>query len=81
MPINETVSFFGKLGLNLWSADVTFLGTEYEADSGIALSAGADFKISENFHLSAEYQVLPGLDDGVDKGDVQQLLFNAIFYR
>lgn len=83
VPINETFSVFGKIGINLWTADVTLLGTEYEGDSGIgiAASAGLDFAISNEFHISAEYQVLPGLGDGLDEGDVSQLLFNVIFYR
>lgn len=83
VPINENFSVFGKIGLNLWSADVTLLGTEYEGDSGInvAASAGLDIAVSKNFHISAEYQVLPGLGDGLDEGDVSQLLFNVIFYR
>jgi len=82
LPVAHHSSLFASVGANFWSTDVNYSGQFYEGDSGIgfALSAGLDVKLSERLHLSGEFQYLPGLSDGVDKGDISQFFINALFY-
>ncbi len=81
VPMSERLEFFGKLGLNLWSTDVEFLGVDFEGDDGIGIAygLGLDFTVTESVFLRAEYEVFPGLEDGVDDGDVDQVMFNIVF--
>lgn len=78
--ISSSIDLYGKVGLNLWSTDVDFLGANFEGEGGvdIALAAGIDFAVSKKVHLRAEYQILQGLEDGVDEGDINQFTVNAV---
>ena len=78
IPVSERVDVFGKLGLNLWSTDVDFLGLNYDGDDGIdiAYGIGFDINVTRRIFLRLEYEVFPGLEDGVDEGDVDQVMLN-----
>ena len=78
--ISSSIELYGKIGLNIWSTDVDLLGTNYEGESGvgIALAGGVDFAVSKKVHLRAEYQILSGLEDGIDEGDISQFTVNAV---
>ena len=82
LPVSENFSLFGKIGANIWSTTVDFIGETFDGDDGvgIAVSGGLDFSASESFHITLEYQLLPGLSDGLDDGDISQLLINGIYY-
>jgi len=82
LPISDSFSLFGKIGANFWSTTVDFAGSIYEGDDsiGIAASAGMDYSINESLHITAEYQILPGLSDGVDDGDISQAMINVLYY-
>lgn len=78
--VTSNIDLYGKVGLNLWSTSVDFLGINYEGEDGvgIALAGGVELAVSEKIHWRAEYQILPGLDDGIDKGDIGQFTINAV---
>lgn len=78
-PLANYVDLYGKVGLNLWGTSVDLLGANYEGEDGIdiALGFGLNFKATDQFIIRAEYQILPGLDDGIDEGDVTQFTVNG----
>ena len=82
VPISEGFEFFGKLGLNLWSTDVDFFGANFEGDDGvdIAYGFGVDVSASDTIKFRVEYDAFAGLGDGVDEGDVTQLMFNIVYF-
>lgn len=82
LPVSENFSLFGKVGVNIWSTTVDFLGETLDGDDGIGIAAsgGIDFAASESFHITAEFQILPGLSDGIDDGDISQFLVNGVYY-
>ena len=81
IPMNDTFELFGKIGINLSSTTVEFLGSLYEGDSGIGLSYGGGLlvNVTESFSLRAEYQGLTGIDDGVDSGSIDWVSLQAVF--
>ena len=80
IPVSPAVDLYGKIGLNQWTTTVDLWGTSDEGESGfnLALAGGVNFGLSEKVHLRTEYQFLPGLDDGLDKGDISQFTVNAV---
>jgi opacity protein-like surface antigen len=81
VPVADSVDLFGKVGMNIWSTTVDFIGSTYDGDDSIGLSIGGgiDFELSSRTHIRAEYQMLNGIGDGVDEGDISQFTVNAIF--
>ncbi|MDH5710468.1 MAG: outer membrane beta-barrel protein [Gammaproteobacteria bacterium] len=81
IPMGETFELFGKIGVNLSSTTVEFLGETYEGESGIGLSYGGGLLLNftEKFALRAEYQGVTGIDDGVDSGSLDWLSLQAVF--
>lgn len=81
VPVTNGVDLFGKVGMNLWSTTVDFIGSTYDGDDSIGLSIGGgiDFEVSSRTHIRAEYQMLNGIGDGVDEGDISQFTINAVF--
>ncbi|MBL1275043.1 MAG: porin family protein [Ectothiorhodospiraceae bacterium] len=81
-PLTDIVDLYGKVGLNAWTTTVDFIGTSYEGDNGIglALGAGIEIAVSDKFHFRAEYQMLNGLEDGIDSGDISQVTFSGVYY-
>ena len=81
IPMSDTFELFGKIGINLSTTTVEFLGTDYEGESGIGLSYGGGLlvNLTETFALRAEYQALTGIDDGVDSGSLDWLSLQAVF--
>ena len=82
LPISEGFDLYGKAGLNLWNTTVDVLGTSYEGENGIglALGGGLDIAASEQFHIRLEYQMLPGIEDGIDEGDVTQMTISGTYF-
>lgn len=80
IPISNRFDVFGKIGFNFWGTDVDFFGINYEGDSGIDLAygAGINFTATNTVNLRFEYQILPGLGDGVDEGDISQTMFDVM---
>ena len=82
LPLGESLDAFGKFGLNMWSTDVDFLGMNFEGDDGfdLAYGLGIDFSASEQSALRVEYEVYTGIDDGVEAGDVTQLMLSFVYF-
>ena len=72
LPLSVNFELYGKLGLNFWTTSVDFFGINYDGGDGIDFMAGvgARYIISGNIGVRLEFQSLPGLDDGIDKGDM-----------
>ena len=84
LPITKGFDLYGKAGLNLYGVSYEGLGLDSEAENGVglALGAGLDFAASEQFHIRLEYQMLNGIDDGFDDGDINQMTVSGTyFYR
>jgi len=81
LPIVYNLDLYGKLGINMWGTSVDIQNDIYEGDNGIdlALGLGLNFHVAENFLIRLEYQSLPGLSDGFDKGDITQYTANFAF--
>lgn len=81
IPIANGFDLYGKAGINIWHTTVDFVGVNYDGDDGIDIAAGfgLNFTMTPNFLLRIEYQYLPGLGDGVDKGDISQFTVNAAY--
>lgn len=81
LPLSESVDLFGKIGANLWSTTVDLGGVHYEGDGGVGLSIGGgiEFTFTESSRVRMEYQMLNGLGDGVDEGDITNFMLTAIF--
>lgn len=83
-PINRVFDIYGKLGVNIWTVNVKAdipalnLAGTYEGDEGISIAYGLGIvaDVHESFDIRMEFQGLPGLDDGLDKGDIKQFTFN-----
>jgi OOP family OmpA-OmpF porin len=58
VPINESVSLFGKVGFHSWDAELTAPGFEKESDDGVDfnLGVGAEFHATEQVSLIAELE-------------------------
>ncbi|MDH5178452.1 MAG: outer membrane beta-barrel protein [Gammaproteobacteria bacterium] len=59
MPITNNFDLMGKVGLLAWNADVTFSGSPVpsEDDVDLALGIGAQYKVTDNIAVRAEYQL------------------------
>lgn len=87
LPLGESFELFGKAGINFWSVDVEAeipalnLSGKYIGEDGVdfAYGGGASFNYFESFNLRLDYQVLPGMGDGIDEGDISKLSVNMIF--
>jgi len=81
IPLADTFEVYAKIGLSLYSTAVEYSGSVYEGETGVSLTAGAgvDINFTEKFGIRAEYQLMPGIDDGVDSGDIGLFTVNAVF--
>lgn len=80
LPVSDSVNLFAKAGLINWESDVTFTGTftlgadSFSGTAGAELADGtdpyfgfgADWKLSENFAINAQYTMYKLDVDGED---------------
>lgn len=86
LPLGENFELFGKVGVNFWSVDVEAnipvlnLSGEYVGENGIdiAYGGGASIGVFESFDIRLDYQVLPGMGDGLDEGDISKITASLI---
>lgn len=80
--LSEGFDLYGKAGLNLWNTTVDLVGTNYDGDNGVglALGFGLDITATEQFHIRLEYQMLNGIGDSIDEGDVTQMTVNGAYF-
>ena len=81
LPVSNGFDVYGKVGINFWSTDVEIESVTLEGDDGIDLTygAGLNFAATDSLKLRLEYQVLTGLSDGIDSGDISQLMLNFAY--
>jgi opacity protein-like surface antigen len=82
LPLSAALDLYGKLGLNLWGVSYTLGGLSSETENGVglALGGGVDFAATQQFHLRLEYQMFTGMDDGVDKGNITQMMASGAYF-
>jgi opacity protein-like surface antigen len=80
--LSDGFDVYGKLGLNLWGTHYEILGVDSDTENGIglALGAGLDIAATEHFHIRLEFEMMPGIDDGTDEGDITQMTINGAFF-
>lgn len=72
MPVNERFSFFGRVGVFMWDADVNVsisgYGSGSESDDGadFIFGLGLSYDLTEKLALKAEYSGYDALDSDVD---------------
>ena len=81
LPISSSFELYGKVGMDLWTTSVDFLGYNYEGDDGVSLvlGAGVIVNITDTFGFRVEYKTMSGLGDGIDEGDMSQTTLLAVF--
>lgn len=64
IPVAETVSLYGKVGLYTWDADFeTSLGSASDDDSDIAYGIGAAWGVADNLDVNFGYDIYDFEDD------------------
>lgn len=84
-PVSDELSIFGKAGLSFWNLDASgtvggVSGSVSEDGVDIALGLGAQFLISNNMSIRAEWDFFPDFgNDDTGEGDMHMISVGLVF--
>lgn len=66
LPLSDNLDLMAKFGLFAWNVDAMVNNSSYGSDDGIdpTIGVGAQFKITDNMAVRAEYQVVTDVSGG-----------------